>query len=578
MQHTATYSPDDNKLRIYPGSRLDDELGEEYADFKRAGYKWAAKQECFVCPKWSPQAEDWALRLCGEIGDEDYSYTDRAADRAERFTDYRDKRRDEAGGHADDFESGPSVFGHQNQRRAERQAERHDRHRTRAICQWSKAEYWQTRTAGVIAHAMHKASPATRRGRINTLEAEQRKHEKGLQDWRERRATWQKIATMEGADELLPLDDSGYAITDKMNAAQRLAYSLANSGHAGANFYHPTSEAANAKAREVWGHGFSAYDFLTHDSFIGEPFERLAPKQYADMYLRNSADPDDPDAQWNRWCRHYELRLAYERAMLENEGGSAAAVEIEPGGWINFGGRNWQLHGYNGQWLQVQKVSKSPKTKQVTSVTVLWVTRNDYDRKGNAYGPDNPRPLSLHTINIQRLGENAYRTPTDEERAEFQAKQTANKKARKATAPKAPALINPTDSDAERLQVLLNAAGKAKHDAKRQSWEKEYEPTQVLRTTQAKYSELSKGAYSRFETRTLHACGRLSRKSTNLYSSAGEAYDRSLGEVVCKLRTRDSDGWHNPQHIVIITDKPQKPIPLNWEALAENPADELASA
>lgn len=86
MTHIATYSPEDNKIRIYPGGiRLDEELGEEYASFKAAGYQWAAKHECFVCPRWTPEAEDWAIDLAGEIGDEDYSPEERSADRAERF-------------------------------------------------------------------------------------------------------------------------------------------------------------------------------------------------------------------------------------------------------------------------------------------------------------------------------------------------------------------------------------------------------------------------------------------------------------------------------------------------------------
>ncbi|MEY9237736.1 hypothetical protein ABIF78_010117 [Bradyrhizobium japonicum] len=62
MQHSATYSPDDNKLRLYPAHRLD---AEEYARVKAAGFKWAPRQELFVKPSWSPEAEDLLTELAG---------------------------------------------------------------------------------------------------------------------------------------------------------------------------------------------------------------------------------------------------------------------------------------------------------------------------------------------------------------------------------------------------------------------------------------------------------------------------------------------------------------------------------
>ncbi len=111
MTMTATYSPEDNKLRLYASSRLDNET---YQHVRKAGFKWAPKQELFVAPMWTPAREDLLLELCGEIGDEDYSPEERSADRAERFSGYRDKRRAEANGLADTFEAGPSAFGHQN--------------------------------------------------------------------------------------------------------------------------------------------------------------------------------------------------------------------------------------------------------------------------------------------------------------------------------------------------------------------------------------------------------------------------------------------------------------------------------
>jgi hypothetical protein len=89
MELTATYSPDDNKLRLYPEGRLD---RETYARVKAAGFAWAPKQELFVAPTWTPDREDLLKELCGTIGDEEKSLVQRAEERAERFEDYSERR------------------------------------------------------------------------------------------------------------------------------------------------------------------------------------------------------------------------------------------------------------------------------------------------------------------------------------------------------------------------------------------------------------------------------------------------------------------------------------------------------
>ena len=70
--HDGTYSPEDNKLRLYPAWRLDP---EEYERVKSGGFRWAPKQELFVAPAWTPAREDLLRSMCGEIGDEDTSET-----------------------------------------------------------------------------------------------------------------------------------------------------------------------------------------------------------------------------------------------------------------------------------------------------------------------------------------------------------------------------------------------------------------------------------------------------------------------------------------------------------------------
>src|ERR1035437_1758127 len=60
----ATYSPEDNKLRLYASSRLD---AETYARIKAVGFIWAPKQDLFVAPMWTPARADLLIELCGEI-------------------------------------------------------------------------------------------------------------------------------------------------------------------------------------------------------------------------------------------------------------------------------------------------------------------------------------------------------------------------------------------------------------------------------------------------------------------------------------------------------------------------------
>ncbi|SQX46991.1 conjugal transfer pilus assembly protein TraH [Escherichia coli] len=63
QMYRATYSPDDNKLRLYAASRLDPETYKKVHD---AGFRWAPKQALFVAPAWTPGREDVLLSLAGK--------------------------------------------------------------------------------------------------------------------------------------------------------------------------------------------------------------------------------------------------------------------------------------------------------------------------------------------------------------------------------------------------------------------------------------------------------------------------------------------------------------------------------
>lgn len=389
---TATYCPEDNKIRLYVGR-----VERETYNFLRAN-KFVAtpKQSCDFVATWSPKAEDIAFSLIPEdadIEDEDYSPEDRAADRAERFAGYRDRRAGEAHGHADTYEDGPAAFGNQNAHRAERQAARHERHRDRSLCQWSKAEYWQTRTASVIGHALHRSDASTRRGRILTLEADQR--------------------------------------------------------------------------RAIPG---------------------------------------------GRYHAHLTMRLIYENAMLENEGGQASAVEMVVGGWIGK--------------RQIWKINRSPVTGRVVSVA--------FSATGG------PR-------NIERLGADIYRAPTAEDLE-------AMSGAKKATA-KTLGLINPTEEDARRLQALWNSKA-TRVDGSRSIGS----PGSVELTTQARYTHGAKCSDWTYTT-TLFEDGSAAtyRGTVHEWTAAGK-------KVVGKLRINPS--LYGVDSIVVLTDKPQKPLPIGWNTPA----------
>lgn len=427
MSIEATYCPEDNKIRLYSG-RVD---RETYERLREAGYKSTPKQSCDFVAAWSLEAEDIALELIedgDEIGDEDQSPEDRAADRAERFAMYRDNRRRESTSHADAFDAGPSTYGHQNAQRAERMARRHDRHRTGAVSQWSKAEYWQTRTAGVIRNAMYKSDARTRRGRLLRLEADLRRAEGSL-----------------------------------------------------SRCYHCSENGARAL----------------------------------------------------RVAEHLRNRVAYERVMLEAEGGTATDAEIIPG-------------GYFGRY-QVIRVHKSPETKAPVSVSVL--APYPYHRG------EGPAPLTLQKLNIQRMSESAYTPPTDADLAklaEALATLRAKTQAKNASNPK---LINPTDEDAERLQELLNRRAAAR---KRDYYtDAPPAPQSVLRLTQKQYTANSGGTYSRLNAEYLRDNG------TTHKMKHSHTYDRSEPTVnLCKLRIGPSvgDSFYLADRVIIITDKPQKPI------------------
>lgn len=197
---SATYSPEDNKIRLYPSARLD---AETYARVKAAGFVWAPKQELFVSPKWTPEREDLATELAGEIEPEEMTIAERAQLKAERLEGIAHKRIKEANAFnaaaeelSQAFYMGqPILVGHHSERKARKTQERMHSAMDKAVKTSKAANYWLYRAEGVEAFANMKNDPRTRANRIKTLLAELRDLQRGINRGFRALELWEKLTT-----------------------------------------------------------------------------------------------------------------------------------------------------------------------------------------------------------------------------------------------------------------------------------------------------------------------------------------------------------------------------------------------
>lgn len=305
---SATYSPEDNKLRLYTVARLDKET---YTRARALGFIYAPKQQLFVAPAWKPSREDFLLELCGEIGDEDTTLVDRAEQRADRFEDYSSKRAQDAESArkrvdqiAERFHGGqPILVGHHSERGARKDKERIENGMRKAIRMWETSEYWTHRAAGAIRAAKYKELPGVRARRIKGLEAEERKMQKQAQAAAAMLLAWTEK----------PVDNARALV-------------LADSGKA---------------PMGVWS-------------------DLHAGKITADEAREKATASANRVIAWaERWLNHLGNRLAYERAMMAETGGTAAdKTNPEVGGACKC----WASH--RGGWSYIMKVN-------AVTVTVL---------------------------------------------------------------------------------------------------------------------------------------------------------------------------------------------------------------
>ncbi|MBN8708012.1 MAG: hypothetical protein BGO12_10760 [Verrucomicrobia bacterium 61-8] len=325
MDLTATYSPEDNKLRLYASTRLD---AETYAQVKAAGFSWAPRQQLFVAPMWTPQREDLLLKLCGEIGDEDKSLAQRASERAERFENYSENRAKDAEQAHKQVTSilehipfgQPILVGHHSEKRARKDVERIDNGMRKSVRMWDTSKYWAGRAEAAILDAKYKEQPDVRARRIKKLEAEERKKQRTKAESERLVTAWSKSGlTMEDAAKIASRDHGTF-----LSARQR----------------------TDGKTWPV-----SLWDATQG---------RYEPQPKVEEIVTKAVKNHQVTIAWaDRWLGHFSNRLTYERTMLKQDGG-IVADQKKP----EIGGACQCWASPRGGWSIIQKVNK-------VSVTLL---------------------------------------------------------------------------------------------------------------------------------------------------------------------------------------------------------------
>ena len=344
--YTATYSPDDNKLRLYAYSRLPPDIFNRVTE---AGFNWAPKQDLFVAPAWTPEREDLLIELAGEISDEDTSLVERAEQRADRFDEYSQHRAADANqarkavsAIAEQIPMGqPILVGHHSEAHARRDVARIQNGTRRSITMWERSQYWADRAEAALRAAKYKEKPDVRYRRIKGLEADKRKTERLRDEAVKSLARWESLAEQN-------------KLTPECPGVLGSAMALAGTPHDIALCVPKEHERRKSQyCRE------SLYDALMWKE------NPVTVAQVCAWAVEALQKWKDPSYRMLRWIAHYTNRIAYERAMLAEAGGVASDQwNIEVGGQI--------LTKYD-EWLTVQRVNRSGG--QVTSITT---TKSQY--------------------------------------------------------------------------------------------------------------------------------------------------------------------------------------------------------
>lgn len=203
----ATYSPEDNKLRLYVIDSEERFEQEVYERIRQFGFQWAPIQRLFVA-HWSVGREDLLVELAGQIVGDDITMVERAEAKAERLLHLSDKRENEASALqlatsrlSSTLGSGqPILVGHHSERRMRKAQDQLERNQELALEKASQSEYWNYRAQGVVHHANFKSDSGLRLRRIETLLKDLRKEQRYLNHAYAMIQLWNKFAKIEDAD------------------------------------------------------------------------------------------------------------------------------------------------------------------------------------------------------------------------------------------------------------------------------------------------------------------------------------------------------------------------------------------
>ncbi|MBQ4839786.1 DUF3560 domain-containing protein [Pseudoalteromonas luteoviolacea] len=203
---TATYSPEDDKLRIYTSHWFE---RDEYLALKELGFRHAPKQD-LIYTHWTPLREDICTFLAGEVTAEQTSLVERAQERAARFDGYSSNRMADsnqfvaaANRLSERFAAGqPILIGHHSEARARRDRERMESNMRKAVGMARTSNYWAYRAEGVEAYANLKSNPKTRMNRIKKLAAELRGYQRTINHSHKCIEIWQALAEKPDGPEL----------------------------------------------------------------------------------------------------------------------------------------------------------------------------------------------------------------------------------------------------------------------------------------------------------------------------------------------------------------------------------------
>ncbi len=274
----ATYSVEDNKLRIYAEGRLPKDVYQRVRD---AGFVWAPKQELFVAPCWTPEREDLCFELAGDIGPEDSTVAERAEAKAYRLANLADKREREADAFSaaarrmlDRMTVGqPILVGHHSENRHRRDLAKIDRQQEQAVKAGDAVGYWLSRATSVVRHANRKNDQTVRHGRIKTLLAELRDLQRDINHGHMVVELWTKI--------------SAIADIEKRNNLIR---------------HYVGSQIITGSPAPFSTYSQLDKEMITHDEALSQCLK------YGESMARNVTKA--------RWIQHTLNRLAYERSEL----------------------------------------------------------------------------------------------------------------------------------------------------------------------------------------------------------------------------------------------------------------------